>query len=137
MANIANGRPGEERSVAQLINDASEQISRLVRDEMRLAAVELRRKGKRVGAGAGLLGAAAVLGWFGGATLVACAVMALALVVPAWLAALIVAAVILALAGVLALVGKKQVQRGLPPVPNDAITNVKQDVEAVKEGLHR
>ena len=127
----------DNRTVAQLVTDASEQVSRLVRDEMRLAAVELRRKGTRLGAGAGLMGIAGVLGFYGGAALVACAVLALALVLQPWLAALVVGVVVLLVAGVLALAGKKQVQAATPPVPEKAVGSVKKDVEAVKEGLHR
>jgi membrane protein len=133
----AGGRPAEDRSVAQLVNQASEQVSRLVRDEMRLAAAELKEKGKRAGAGAGLFGAATILAWFGAAALFACVILALSLVVAPWLAALIVAVVVLLAAGVLAVLGKRQVQRALPPVPEDTVSSVKQDVQTVKEGLHR
>jgi len=125
------------RSVARLVQDASEQVSRLVRDEMRLAAVELRQKGTRFGVGAGLMGAAGLLAFFGGGTLVACAVLALSLAVAPWLAALLVGVIVLLIAGVLALMGRKQVQAAVPPVPENAVRSVKKDVAAVKEGLHR
>jgi membrane protein len=135
------GEPGEgptdDRTVAQLISEASEQVSRLVREEMQLVAVELRQKGAHLGAGAGLVGIAGVLAFYGGGALVACAVLALALVLAPWLAALLVGAVVLLIAGVLALMGKKQVQAAVPPVPENAVTSVRKDVEAVKEGLHR
>src|SRR5437764_1172839 len=107
----------DDRSVAQLVQDMSEQVRRLVRDELRLATEELRQKGKRAGVGAGLTGVAGLVAFFGGATLVACAVLALALVVPGWAAALIVGAVLLAVAGVAALVGTKQLKKATPPVP--------------------
>jgi putative superfamily III holin-X len=68
---------------------------------------------------------------------VACAVLTLALVVDVWLAALIVAAAVGLVAGVLALMGKKQVQQAMPPVPEGAVASVKDDADAVKEGLHR
>lgn len=137
MVGEVGGQPPEDRSAGQLISDASEQLSRLVREEMRLAAAELGQKGKRLGVGAGLFGGAGVLAFYGGAALVACAILALALVLAPWLAALIVGAVVLLAAGVAALIGKRQVEAATPPVPEDAIASVKKDVEAVKEGLHR
>jgi membrane protein len=137
MVSEPGGGPTANRTVAQLVSDATEQLSRLVRDEIRLAAVELRQKGTRLGTGAGLVGAAGVLAFYGGATLVACAVLALALVLAPWLAALLVGVAVLLVAGALALMGKKQVEEAGPPVPEQAITSLKKDVEAVKEGLHR
>jgi membrane protein len=127
----------DERSVGQLVSDASEQLSRLVREEMRLAAVELQQKGKRLGVGAGLFGGAGVLAAYGVGVLIACAVLALSLVLAPWLAALIVGVVVLAVAGVSALVGRSQVKQATPPVPQAAAGSVKKDIEAVKEGLHQ
>lgn len=132
----AGGR-SDDRSVAELVSQASEQLGRLVRDELRLAVVELRRKGKRAGAGAGLFGAAGVLAFYGGAALIATVILALALVLDAWLAALIVGVVLLLVAGVAALIGRRQLRAALPPVPEQTVASVKSDVEAVKEGLHR
>jgi membrane protein len=137
MSDTVGGPGPQDRPIGELIHDASEQMSRLVRQEMRLAAVELRQKGSRLGVGAGLVGAAGLLGFYAGAALVACAVLALALVLDAWLAALIVAVAVGLIAGVLGLIGKKQVQQGVPPVPEDAVASVKDDIDAVKEGLHR
>jgi membrane protein len=134
---IMVGEPGADRTVGQLVTDASEQVSRLVRAEMRLAVAELRQKGGRLGAGAGLLGVAGMLAWYGGAALVAAAVLALALALEPWLAALVVGAAVLLIAGLLGLIGKKRVQEALPPIPEAAVDNVRRDVEAVKEGLHR
>ncbi|HLU72210.1 MAG TPA: phage holin family protein [Nonomuraea sp.] len=121
----------------KLVSDLSEQVSRLVRDELRLARLEITRKGKRAGIGAGAVGAAGVIAFLGGALLVTAVVLLLALVMPAWLAAAIVAVVLLAAAAVLGLAGKKQVQRSVPPVPEETIASVKADIGAVKEGAHR
>ncbi|WP_048876724.1 phage holin family protein, partial [Saccharomonospora saliphila] len=79
-----------ERSMAQLVNDLSAQTSRLVRDEMMIAVAEMKAKGKRVGLGAGLAGAGGLLAFYGTAVLIVAAVLALALVLPGWAAALIV-----------------------------------------------
>ena len=137
MSDTVGGRPSRDRPVAELVHDASEQMSRLVRQELRLAGVELRQKGSRLGAGAGLFGVAGLLGFYAGAALVACAVLALALVLDAWLAALIVAVAVGLIAGVLGLIGKQQMRQAMPPVPAEAVASVKDDVDAVKEGFHR
>lgn len=126
-----------DRTVAQLVTDMSDQVSRLIRDEMRLASEEMRSKGKRAGLGAGLAGAAGVIAFLGGATLVACVVLALALVLPAWASALIVGAALLAAASLLALVGRAQLKRATPPVPREAMSGLERDVETVKEGTRR
>jgi MFS family permease len=131
----ANKKPAADRSVGELVTDLTDEVKRLVRDEMRLAAVELRRKGKKMGAGAGLFGAAGLLALFGGGALVAAAVLALALVVPGWLAALLVAVALFLVAGIAALVGKKEVTQAVPPVPEEAITGVREDVDTVKQGV--
>jgi len=126
-----------EPSTAELVNRLSEQVSRLARDEIRLAVAELRVKGKHVGAGAGLLGGAGVLAWFGLMTVIAGLVLLLATVMPAWIAAFVVALAVLVVAGVLALIGRKQIERGTPPVPEEAIAGVKQDIATVSERAHR
>ena len=127
----------EDASTGQLIGQLTEQISRLVRDEARLAQAEVTQKAKRLGVGAGLCGGAGLFAFFGLAVLIATAVLALALLLPAWLAALIVAVVLLAVAGALALVGKKDVEKGSPPVPTEAIASTKEDIATVKESARR
>ncbi len=135
------GQPLTERSVAELVRLASEQASRLVRDELRLAQVELARKGKHAGIGIGLFGAAGVLAMYGVGVLLAVAVLALALVMPAWLAALVVTVALLAVAGILVLIGRAQMKRATPPVPAETVDSVKEDIGtvagAVRERGHR
>jgi len=48
--------PSQERPVGDLVRQLTEQVSVLVRDEIRLAQLELTRKGKKAGIGAGLMG---------------------------------------------------------------------------------
>ena len=127
----------ENATTGQLIGQLTEQISSLVRNEARLAQAEVTQKAKRLGVGAGLFGGAGLVAFFGLAVLIATAVLALALVLPAWLAALIVAVVLFAVAGVLALVGKKDVDKGTPPVPSEAIASTKADIATVKESARR
>lgn len=124
-------------STAQLVSQLTADSSRLVRDEIALAKVEVAERAKHVGVGAGLFGAAGVLAWFGFGTLIAAGVLALALVIDAWAAALIVAMLLFAAAGVAALIGKKNVSEGSPPIPETAIQSVKDDIAEVQEARHR
>ncbi|MDF2966493.1 MAG: hypothetical protein K0Q93_271 [Nocardioidaceae bacterium] len=123
---------GSEPGVGELVGQMSEQVSRLVRDELALAQVELKAKGKAAGKGAGLLGGAGLFGAYALAVLIAAAVLGLATVLDAWLAAVIVGVVLLAIAGIAALMGKKQVSRATPPMPAEAIDGAKRDVKALK-----
>jgi len=121
-----------DQSVGELVKQLSDQTSRLVRDEIRLAQLELQEKGKRAGMGAGMFGGAGVVALYGVGVLIAAAVLGLAAAVDAWLAALIVAVVLFVVAGVLALVGKKNVDKA-PSFPGNRVESVKADVEAAKE----
>lgn len=124
-------------STAELLNRLTEQSTMLVRDEVALAKLEMTEKANRLGLGAGLFSAAGVLSFFGAATLIAAAVLGLAEGLPAWLSALIVALVLFLAAGIAALVGKKRIEEGTPPLPTEAIENVKLDLAEVKEARHR
>ena len=124
-----------EASTAQLVSQMTEQVSTLVRDELALARVEMVEKGKRAGKGAGLLGGAGVLAMYGVGALLVTIGAALATVWPAWLAALVVTVVVFAIAGVAALLGKKQVQRAVPPAPMAAVDSAKRDVDAVRSAV--
>lgn len=123
-------------SVGQLMTQLSEQTSRLVRDEMALAQLELKQTARQAGKGAGLLSGAGVLALFGVGAAIATGIIALALVLPLWAAALIVTAVLFIAAGIAGLLGKKQVQQ-VSPTPDRAVANTKLDVEEVQEARHR
>ena len=127
-----SGRPMDDEPIGALVHRLSEQIPELVRSELRLAQAELTEKGKRAGLGIGMFSAAGLLAFLGLSTLIATAVLVLALVLPAWAAALIVAVLLFAGAGVAALVGKKEVEQATPPAPERTIANVKEDVATVK-----
>lgn len=126
-----------DQSVGQLVSQLSEQMTRLVRDEVQLAKVDLAEKGKKAGIGLGMFTGAGLLAFFGLAALVTTAILALSLAVSGWLAALVVAAVLFAAAAVLGLVGKKEVQQATPPVPQAAVDGLKADLSTVKEGFQR
>jgi uncharacterized membrane protein YqjE len=118
------------------VSQAAAQISTLVRDELALAKAELTEKGKRAGLGGGLFGGAAVLALYGLGLLLALAVIALDLVWPLWLAALVVMLVVFAAAGAAALVGKQKLKAAAPPVPSDTIASVEADVQTIKTAVH-
>lgn len=128
-------KPHAEPSVGELVSQLSAQTSRLVRDEMKLAQTEFRNAAKHAGLGVGLLSVAGLLAILGLATFVTAAVAALALVLPVWAAALIVGAILFAVAGVLGLMSKKQVEQ-TSPVPQQTVESVKQDINEVKEARH-
>ena len=93
---------------------------------------ELVAKGKRAGIGVGMFGGAGVFAFYALGALAAAAILGLATGVAGWLAALIVAAALGAIAGVLALQGKGKVQQGAPPLPEQATESTKEDVQWVK-----
>ena len=124
-------------STGELVSRLTEEISTLVRDEMRLAQLEVTAKAKKTGVGLGLFGGAGVIAWFGVGALVAAAILGLATVLAAWLAAVIVGAALLLIAGVAALLGRKEVAQAAPPLPEAAIAEAKADVRAVKQAAHR
>jgi uncharacterized membrane protein YqjE len=121
-----------ERSTAQLAGDLAHEMTELVHNEIELAKIELAEKGKRAGVGAGLFGTSGVLALLGLGCLTACAVAAMQLAVPVWLAALIVGAAYLLLAGTAALVGRGQVRHATPPVPEQMLESSKEDVAWLK-----
>jgi hypothetical protein len=124
-------------STGDLVKQLSEQVSRLVRDELRLAQLEMTRKGKQAGVGAGLLGGSGLIALYAVGCLLAAAIIGLATAVAAWLAALIVGVVLLLVAGVSALMGKSRLSKATPPVPKQAVDSIKADVEEIKESAHR
>jgi uncharacterized membrane protein YqjE len=130
-------RADDDRSVGELVNQLSQQTSTLIRQELRLAQTELQEKGKRVGIGAGMFGGAGLVGLYGVGALVAAAIIGIGTLLEPWIAAVIVGVVLLAVAGVLALTGRKQVERGTPPLPEQAIESAKRDVDELKAARSR
>jgi len=126
----------ESPSLGELVSQMSEQTSRLVRDELRLAQAEMAEKGKRAGLGVGLFGGAGFFAIYGLGALVAAAILGLATAVDGWLAALIVAAALFVIAGISALIGKKEISQATPPVPTEAVHGIQRDVQTLKPGSH-
>lgn len=124
----------DRASVAELVKQLGEQTSDLARQEVELAKAELSEKGRAIGIGAGAFGAAGLVALFAVGALTAALILALAEAIDGWLAALIVFAVYAAIAGGLALFGRREVEQGTPPTPERAIETTKVDVERVKQG---
>jgi uncharacterized membrane protein YqjE len=126
-----------EHSTGELVKLVAEQVSVLVRDELKLAQLEMGDKAKQAGKGAGMLGGGGVVALYGVACLIACVIIAISHSLQAWLSALIVGAALLAVAGVLAALGRSHVKKATPPVPTHAVDSVKTDVAEIKERAHR
>lgn len=133
---VGGKQPAGNQSTGELVKQLSEQVTALVRDELKLAQLETVRKGKQAGLGAGMFGGSGLVALYGVACLLACAIIGLSHAVTAWLAALIVGAALLGLAGILALTGKRHLSKAVPPAPKEALDGIKTDVETIKEKAH-
>ncbi|HET9076760.1 MAG TPA: phage holin family protein [Acidimicrobiales bacterium] len=122
----------QDKSTAELLKTLSTQVTALVHQEVELAKAELADKTKKFGVGAGIFGAAGVVGILAGATLVAAAVAGIATALSVWLSILIVGAFLAAVAGVLALTGITELAQGAPPIPQEALESTKEDVAWLK-----
>jgi hypothetical protein len=120
------------KSTTELTAQLAHQLADLVHDEFALAREEMTRKGKRAGATAGMFGAAGLFALAAFVCLSGCAVAAIALALPVWAAALIVGGFYLVLAGIVALTGRKELERAGPPVPSESIEHAKEDAEWIK-----
>ena len=127
----------QQPSTGELVKRLSEQVSVLVRDELKLAQLEMTRKGKQAGLGAGMLGGSGLIALYGVACLLACAILGLSRVLEPWLAALIVGAALLLVSGVAALLGRARLKKAAPLVPAQATDSVKADVNEIRERAHR
>jgi uncharacterized membrane protein YqjE len=136
ITDVGADKPVAEKSTAELVHDLTSQFSHLARTEIRLAVREVQDKAKHAGIGAASIGAAGVLALYGGGVVIAGLVMLLAMAVPAWVAAMIVGAVLLAGAAVAALVARGQLRKG-SPMPSEAVESAKEDVQVVKEAVRR
>ncbi|MDH6546463.1 hypothetical protein M2164_000757 [Streptomyces sp. SAI-208] len=126
-----------QEPVGELVQRASQQLSQLVRDEMRLAQAEMTQKGKRFGKGGGLFGGAGLMGVLTLQALVATAIAALSLVMDVWAAALIVTGVLAVVTAVMAALGKQQIGKASPPTPERTMDSVRADVTEIKEKAQR
>lgn len=122
-----------EHGIGDLVKELSQQVSTLVHQEVELAKAEVSERGKQAGVGAGMFGGAGVAGLLTLGSLTALLILALAVAIPAWAAALVVTAIWGAVAGVLALQGRERLRRMGKPVPEQTVETVKEDVQWVKD----
>jgi hypothetical protein len=120
------------RPLPELTRDLVTQLKRLIAGELALFKAEMSAKAKAAGIGAGLLVGALVFLFFALCALVTTAVLGFALILPAWLAALVVGVILLVLAGIAALIGMSSLKKGVPPVPDDLKQELSDDVRALK-----
>ncbi|MDQ3383983.1 MAG: phage holin family protein [Actinomycetota bacterium] len=121
-----------ERSLGQLVADASADLSSIMRSEIELVKVEVKNDVSQAGKGAGMFAGAAVLGLYGFGLLLLAAAWGLeAAGLPVWLGLLIVAVLLFVIAAVLALIGKKAMAK-VKGKPEKTIENAQQAVQAVK-----
>ena len=132
MATNGSGKDLREQPIGDLLKQLSQETTTLVRKELELAKAEMAEKGKQAGKGAGMFGGAGVVGFLALGALTAALILGLDGFMKAWLAALIVGLVYAAVAAVLALTGKKEVQQATPPVPEQTVESVKEDVQWAK-----
>jgi Putative Actinobacterial Holin-X, holin superfamily III len=129
-------RPDNElrdRPTGELLKELSDQTTTLVKQELELAKAELSEKGKQAGKGVGMFGGAGLFGIGAFAALTACLIALLATALDhVWISALVVAALYGAVAGVLAMTGKRKVAEAGPPIPEQARDSVKEDVQWAK-----
>ena len=137
VANSTHNPPEREASTGELVKQLSEQVSALVRDELKMARLELTRKGRFAGLGMGMYGASGLVAVYAIACLLAAAIIAIAGEIRPWLAALIVGLALLVVSTVAALLGRSRMRRATPPIPEQAVEGAKADVEEVRAGMHR
>ena len=125
-------------STNELLSRLTTELSRLIRDEIQFVRVQLLRKRKRAAVGFEALGGAGVIAFYGGACLVAAVIVALAMVLRPWAAALIVGVVLVVVAGVTALIGRSVLRRSMPNgLPEETVENLRADVRTVMEHTKR
>ena len=127
----------QEHSTGELVKMLSEQVSVLIRNELKLARLEMTSKGKEAAIGTGMFGVSGVVTAYGVGCLLACAIIAISGAIAAWLAALIVGVALLTAAGCAAALGRRRLRRATPPLPEEAVASVKADVEEIREGTRR
>jgi Putative Actinobacterial Holin-X, holin superfamily III len=127
----------QEHSTGELVKILSEQVSVLIRDELKLARLEMTSKGKKAAIGTGMFGVSGVVAAYGVGCLLACAIIAISGAIAAWLAALIVGAALLAAAACAAALGRQRLHQAAPPVPEEAVASVRADVDEIRERAHQ
>jgi hypothetical protein len=127
---MANNSIGE-RSAGEIMQDVMRDTGEVVRGELRLAKAEISEKAAKAGKAGGYFGTAALCGVMGFACLVLCGVAALALVMPVWLAAGLMAVFLVCIAAA-AYVGGRSKMKDINPVPERTVQTIKDDIQWAK-----
>ena len=122
---------GPERTIGQLVADATHDVQGIVRSEIALAKAEVSSGAKVLGKGAALLGAAAFLGLLGLIFLFHTLARVLDIWLPVSASYAIVTLVLFLVAGVLGLLGKKALDKA-KPTPSRAIAEAQQTIATLK-----
>jgi len=120
------------KSIFALVADLPRLVIGQVKNEIEQFKSELIGKIKHAGIGVGLFAGAGFVAFFLFAVLISAAILAFATIMPDWLAALIVAGILLVIVVILVSVGLRQVKKGVPPAPTETIKSVKKDVLVIK-----
>ena len=136
-SSTTEARRDQDHSTGELVKMLSEQVSVLIRNELKLARLEMTSKGKQAAIGTGMFGISGVVAVYGVGCLLACAIIAISGAIAAWLAALIVGAALLAAAGCAAALGRQRLHKAGPPVPEEAVASVRADVDEIRERTHQ
>ena len=123
--------PGVERTIGQLVADATHDLSSIVHNEIALAKTELKNDAKAAGKGAGMFGAAAFVGVLGLIFLFHSVARVIAIWLPVWAGYLITTGLLFLIAGILAMVGRKSVS-GVKGKPERTIRNAQETIATVK-----
>jgi membrane protein len=126
-----------DQPIKELIKRLSRETAMLVRQEVDLAKTELAQKGKSVGLGAGMFGGAGAAGYAALLSFTACVIAALSLAMAVWLAALIVGIVWLIAAAIMAAMAGRKMRESMPPVPEEAMASIREDVRTAASRLRR
>jgi hypothetical protein len=126
-----------DRSVGRIVGDLTSEVAHLARVEAQLAAREIADKAKQGAAGGGMFAVAGAMALYGGAAFALAAGIALALVWPAWLAAIVVGVLLFAVAGIAALAGRSMIRRAMPPIPDETIEHAREDAQALRGRMDR
>ncbi|UVJ40845.1 phage holin family protein [Arthrobacter sp. CJ23] len=128
------GRGPGIRALPKTLKLVARLAPRQLNDEINLAKAELKRKGIQLGIAGAFFGVALVFVSLLVIALVVAAVMGLATVMPAWLAALLVAAFFLLIVLIGGLIGLQKFKKALPLLPEKTILGLKHDLGIAKEG---
>lgn len=125
----------DQRSIGEIFRDLLQDVGRIIRDEVQLAKAELAQKATRMRGAGGALAAAAICGLLSILCIVTACIAALALVMPVWLAAVIMGVLLGAVAGIAFTSGKRKLAH-MDLRPHQTIATIQDDVDWERQRAH-